>query len=42
MKHIRWKGSERVSKKVKEKEMKRGIEGEVMEEERKLKDNQGC
>ena len=39
MKHIRWKGCERVRTKVNEKrEMKGEIEDEVMEEEREIKE----
>ena len=45
MKHIRWKGGERVSTELmKEGEMKGEIEDEVMEEEREMRGrvNEGC
>ena len=43
MKHIRWKGGERVPTKVDGGEMKGEIEDEVMEKKSvKERDNEGC
>ena len=38
MKHIRWKGGERVKNKLMEGEMKGEIENEMMEEEREIRE----